>query len=179
MGDGGGCLILQSTSNAAKYRMSPYAKLYKAFSYTDNYNPTSPDPDCVGAMYVMDQATRQVGKVPDAISAHATSTFVGDKIEYTAISKLFNNKVPVYAPKSKIGHTHGAAGIVETIYAIETMRRHTIPHIANLNSCSFDNENILVRKNTPMRGGTLHTLNNSFGFGGRCMAQMIEVSPFV
>lgn len=180
MGDGGGCLILQSNDKAARFRSTRYAKLYKPGSYTEHFNPTSPDPRGKGAVEAMSQAIAHIPELPNVISAHATSTSVGDISEYTAISKMFNSRVPVYAPKSKIGHTHGAASIVETIYAIESMKRQTLPHIANLNICSFDTNNILLRQNKSVTNVTyFRTLNNAFGFGGRCMSQVIEVSPFI
>jgi 3-oxoacyl-(acyl-carrier-protein) synthase len=69
------------------------------------------------------------------------------------------------------------SGIIETIYAIESMKANVIPHIHNLGISDIDKLNCLVRTNMPYaNSGTLRTLNNSFGFGGKCASQVIEVT---
>ena len=84
---------------------------------------------------------------------------------------------PIYAPKSKIGHTLAAASILETIYAIESMKHKVIPHIQTSSELSMDRLGCLVKQNQAYENKkTLRTLNNSFGFGGKCAAQIIEVT---
>jgi 3-oxoacyl-[acyl-carrier-protein] synthase II len=176
MGEGAGCLVLQSVNKAKAYKSNVYAMLYPSGCASDAVDMTSPASDGRGAKLAMKKALQNanIEKV-DAVSAHATSTIVGDPIEYKSIVDTLG-QTPIYAPKSKIGHTIGSAGILEVIYAIQSMRYGVIPHCQNLSECSFDTHNSLVRTLTdyPDRG-VLYTLNNSFAFGGKCVSQVIEV----
>lgn len=174
MGEGAGCLILQSPEKVREYESKVYAKLYPVGSASDAYDLTSPANDGRGAKMSMDKALKYVDHV-DAVSAHATSTPIGDPIEYNAIVDKLGS-VPIYAPKSKIGHTLAGSGILEAIIAIESMRNGIIPHCQNLNNCSFDENNLLVREPKSDSSDIIRTLNNSFGFGGKCASQVIEVN---
>jgi 3-oxoacyl-[acyl-carrier-protein] synthase II len=182
MSDGAGCLILQSSKKVEEFGSTIHATLYPAGCSSDALDMTAPDPDGKGAKMAIEKALKNADMhitdslFIDAVSAHATSTIVGDPIEYKVITENLG-KVPIYAPKSKIGHSIGAASIVETIYAIESMKNNTIPHCQNLVSCSFDEHDCIVK--TPMQYPNQlvkRTLNNSFGFGGKCVSQVIEVS---
>jgi len=182
MGEGSGCLIIQSKTKVDEYGSKIYAKLYPAGCASDALDMTSPAPDGRGAKIAISKALKNAehySKNPieiDAVSAHATSTIIGDPIEYDAITEYLKNAL-IYAPKSKIGHTLGSAGILETIYAIESMRNNIIPHCQNLVNCSFDIENILVKEPTKYSNSEIkRTLNNSFAFGGKCISQVIEIN---
>lgn len=175
MGDGAGVLILASEKSVKKYGAQIHATLYPAGLASDAFDQTSPAQDGRGATIALKKALASSYMPVDAISAHATSTPVGDIVEYNVLTKFAPN-IPVYAPKSKIGHTLAGAGILETIYAIESMKQGIIPHIQNSNQLTMDQGNSLARlnQNFPKRE-TLRTLNNSFGFGGKCASQIIEV----
>jgi 3-oxoacyl-(acyl-carrier-protein) synthase len=173
MGEGSGVLILQSEQKVEEYNSTVYAKLYPVGSASDAFDLTSPASDGRGAKLAMEKALFNIDSI-DAVNAHATSTFIGDPIEYTIVTNRFPN-VPMYAPKSKLGHTLSAAGVLETIYAIESMKNKIIPHCQNLVKCSYDTHNVLVKSPMQMENKTLRTLNNSFGFGGKCCSQVIEV----
>ena len=180
MGEGAGVMILQSMEKVQEYGSKIHAKLFPVGAATDGFDLTSPASDGRGAKIAMNKA---VSKLPtkkiDMVSAHATSTPVGDIIEYQTIIDKFGD-IPIYAPKSKIGHTLGASGILECIYSIESMKRRIIPRCFNLHKASYDLTNSLVRASVPLSGkiDTLRTMNNSFGFGGKCASQVIEVSWF-
>lgn len=173
MGEGGGVLILQNYEKVQEYKSTVYAKLYPVGTASDAFDLTSPAKDGRGAKIALKKALSYVEDV-DVISAHATSTTIGDPIEYMVVTEHLPN-VPIYAPKSKIGHTLAAAGILETIYAIESMKNGIIPHCQNMIKCSYDTYNLLFKTPTSMTGSILKTLNNSFGFGGKCASQVIEV----
>ena len=174
MGEGAGALILQSSEKVKEYQSKIYAKLYPVGSASDAYDLTSPANDGRGAKLAMTKALNYVERV-DVVSAHATSTPIGDPIEYDAIVDKLGS-IPIYAPKSKIGHTLGGAGILETIIAIESMRNGVIPHCHNLNTCSFDTQKSLIHEPKSITHDIIRTLNNSFGFGGKCASQVIEVN---
>lgn len=176
MGEGAGALVLMNEDMVVKYGVTPLAELHPVGRANDADDFTSPSHDGRGEKLSVGRALRAAND-PEihSVCAHATSTPIGDPIEYDVMtSKL--PEVPIWAPKSKIGHTLGAAGILETIYSILAMKHKTIPHIQNLKTCSFDNNNVLCyeTKTFPDRP-VLYTLNNSFGFGGKCLSQVISV----
>lgn len=171
MGNGAATMVIMSESMLEKYNAKPIAKLYPTGKANDADDLTSPSDSGRGAKISMAQAMSYVDSV-DAVCAHATSTPVGDPIEYKTI---YDNVGPVttFAPKGKIGHTMGAASIIEALYSIEAMKHSTVPYIHNLKECDFDEHNMLPTSNInkPMK----RILNNSFGFGGKCMSQVIEL----
>lgn len=176
MGDGVGVLILQSKHMVQKYNSQVYAKLYPVGVANDAYDNTSPADDGRGSKLAIEKALQPVTGEIHAVNAHATSTPAGDVIEYRVVTDKFGT-VPIYAPKGKTGHTMAGCGITETIYSIESMRQGIIPHIHNLQQASIDIHDCLVKANQSFPDRlTLRTLNNSFGFGGKCCSQVIEVT---
>ncbi|MBW7459507.1 beta-ketoacyl-[acyl-carrier-protein] synthase II, partial [Paenibacillus sepulcri] len=104
----------------------------------------------------------------DVISAHATSTELGDLSETRAIKKLFGEdayRIPVTANKSMVGHMLGAAGGVEAIALIKSLQENIIPPTINLEQqdpeCDLDYVPQTAREASLTIG-----LSNSFGFGG-------------
>jgi len=177
LGEGAGCLILQSEKKVKEYNSNVYAKLYPAGYASDALDMTAPAMDNRGAKISISKALKNSGLNIfdiDVVSSHGTSTPIGDPIEYNVIADQFDD-VPIYAPKSKIGHTLGAAGMLETIYAIMSMQSKVIPHCQNLEHCSFDHSNLLSKETRQLKDKVLRTLNNSFAFGGKCVSQVIEL----
>jgi 3-oxoacyl-[acyl-carrier-protein] synthase II len=174
MGEGAGVLILQSEEKVKEFNSTKHAKLYPVGAGSDAFDLTAPADDGRGAKIALDKALKDIDYI-DAVNAHATSTPVGDPVEYQVITDRYPN-TPIYAPKSKIGHTLAAASILETIYSILSMKNKLIPHCQNMVECSYDVHKVLVKEPTEMKGDILRTLNNSFGFGGKCACQVIEVS---
>ena len=104
----------------------------------------------------------------DVISAHATSTDIGDKSETAAIKKLFGEhayRIPVTANKSMTGHMLGAAGGVEAIALVKSLQEGIIPPTINLKNPDPDCDLDYV-PNTARRAEANIGLSNSFGFGG-------------
>ena len=173
MGEGGACFILESEEKAKARGAKIHAYLHPVGFGSDAYNATSPSLDGIGAKLAMRNALKGIDK--DAIgfvNAHGTSTPAGDEIEYNAILDVLGPK-QIFSCKSKIGHTMGACGMLETIYSIMAMKNNTIPDNHNLNVCSFDLEKIIT--NTNRRTDKRFAINNSFGFGGKCASQVIEI----
>jgi 3-oxoacyl-[acyl-carrier-protein] synthase II len=173
MADGAGALVLQSTKKVKEFSSTTHAKLYPVGSASDALSLTAPAEDGRGSKLALQKALSYTDGV-DVVSAHATSTPIGDPIEYSIISEMLPN-IPIYAPKSKIGHTLAGAGIIETIYAIEFSKNGVMPHCQNLKNCSFDTHKTLLREPVTINKETIKTLNNSFGFGGKSASQVIEV----
>ena len=146
------------------------AYLYPPGFSSDTSSFTSPDPDGAAAKLSMRNALKDNDVA--FVNAHGTSTPVGDEIEYNAIKEVLGN-VPIVSNKSKIGHTMGACGIIEAIYTIKSLQSGQIPDNHNITKCSFDTDGMITNKNRTTTGKM--ALNNSFGFGGKCASQLIEI----
>jgi 3-oxoacyl-[acyl-carrier-protein] synthase II len=145
-GNAGACFVLQAES---KLQKDPIAWLYPAgFSADVGATETAPSSEGTGAKISMQKALAHVNKESiDFVNAHATSTPVGDDIELNAIQEVLGD-IEIIAPKRKIGHTMGTSSIIESIYGIE--------------KCKRENKKMFI--------------NNSFAFGGKCGAQVIELA---
>src|SRR5690606_34282504 len=105
---------------------------------SDAYHMVATHPEGDGAYMAMREAMRDAGITPDevdVISAHATSTELGDRSETAAIKRLFGDdayRVPVTANKSMLGHLLGAAGGVEAIALVKSLNEGIIPPTINL-----------------------------------------------
>jgi len=107
----------------------------------------------------------------DAVNAHGTSTRIGDKIEFEALKNVFGKDIPpVTANKSLTGHAMGASSAIESVLAMEGMRKDVL--LPTLNHIP-DPE--IVFDNLPTKAENLQqefVLKNSFGFGG-CNSCMV------
>lgn len=176
MGEGAGILILQSKDKVKYYDSTVHAKLYPVGCASDAFDLTSPATNGVGAKLALDKALDGIEPdTIDVISAHATSTPIGDEVEYNVLQDYLEN-TPIYAPKSKIGHTLAAASVLECIYSILSMKNQLMPYCYNLENASYDVSKQLIRTSRSFKASkVLRTMNNSFGFGGKCASQVIEV----
>ena len=183
MGEGAGILVLQCRDKVEQYGSKVHAKLYPVGAASDAVDLTSPATDGCGARIALDKALNSIeSDMIDIVSAHATSTPMGDEVEYNILKEELPG-IPIYAPKSKIGHTLAAASVLECIYAILSMKNQVIPGCYNLKDAEYDVDDLLVRQPRSIKPNhieehmhkVLRTVNNSFGFGGKCASQVIEV----
>ena len=121
-------VVLEALEHAQARGAQPLAEVLGYGVSADAAHLVAPPEGGEGAARAMRQALRAAGLEPeeiDYISAHATATEVGDIAETNAIRAVFGEqayRVPVTALKSQIGHLLGAAGGVETIAAVQTLR---------------------------------------------------------
>lgn len=169
--EGAGILILEELEHAKRRGAKIYAEI-AGYGYNgDAYHITAPCPDGDGFVRCMRTALKDGGIEPAEvgyINAHGTSTEMNDHIETIAIKEVFKErayKIPVSSTKSMTGHMLGAAGAVEAIFAILSIRDRICPPTINYENpdpeCDLDyvpnnarNHNIEV------------AMSNSFGFGG-------------
>ncbi|MNH88430.1 3-oxoacyl-[acyl-carrier-protein] synthase 2 [compost metagenome] len=171
MGEGAGILVLESLTHAQKRGAQIYGEVIGYGASSDAYHMVASHPEGIGGYLAMKSAVKSAGLTPediDVISAHATSTEVGDLAETMAIKKLLGEdayRVPVTANKSMLGHMFGAAGGAEAIALVQTLREGIVPPTINLDQpgegCDLDYVPNTARKGTFEVG-----LSNSFGFGG-------------
>ncbi|MNB82027.1 3-oxoacyl-[acyl-carrier-protein] synthase 2 [compost metagenome] len=171
IGEGGAILILESLSHALRRNAVIYAEITGYGASSDAYHMVATHPEGTGAYLAMKSALREAGVQPedvDLISAHATSTLIGDRSETAAIKKLFGEaayRIPVTANKSMTGHTLGAAGGLEAVALIKSIQQGIIPPTINQETPDPDCDLDYV-PNTARKAGLDIGISNSFGFGG-------------
>lgn len=171
MGEGAGIVILETLDHALARGANIYGEIVGYGMSGDAYHMTAPDPDGRGAYLSMQRALKSADLKPeqvDYINAHGTSTQINDKIETNAIKKLFEDhayKVPVSSTKSMTGHLLGAAGGVELIATLMTLKNQLIHPTINFDNrdpeCDLD-----YVPNYARESKVEHAMSNSFGFGG-------------
>ena len=114
--EGAACFILESEEKAKARGAKIHAYLYPVGFGSDAYASTAPSPDGIGAKLSMKKALHHTDKV-EFVNAHGTSTPLGDTVEMNAIKEVIGD-IEVIAPKARLGHTMGAAGMLEAIYGI-------------------------------------------------------------
>lgn len=171
MAEGAGIVILESLSHARRRGARILAEVTGYGASSDAYHMVATHPEGTGAYLAMKAALREAALQPeqvDVISAHATSTEIGDKSETAAIKRLFGEaayRIPVTANKSMTGHMLGAAGGAEAIALVQSLREGIIPPTINQEtpdpSCDLDYVPNQAREAKLSIG-----MSNSFGFGG-------------
>jgi 3-oxoacyl-[acyl-carrier-protein] synthase II len=176
LAEGAGVLVLERAEDAAARGARPYAVLAGAGITADGYHITAPDPDGTGAARAITAAIRDGGLSTQDIvhvNAHATATAVGDLAEAKAIRAALGEHPVVTAPKSMLGHLIGAAGAVETIATILSVRDDVIPATRNLDDPDGGVEVDVVRM-TPRHMTVPAAVNDAFGFGGHNVALAVR-----
>ncbi|HVT80110.1 MAG TPA: beta-ketoacyl-[acyl-carrier-protein] synthase family protein [Phycisphaerae bacterium] len=172
LGEGAGIVILESLEHAQKRGAKVLAEIAGFGSSCDAYAVTDQHPDGRGAMVAIQAALKDAGMTPrdiQYINAHGTGTKVNDSTETMAIKGVFgehSKHVPISSIKSMMGHLIAAAGAVELITCILTIRDGVIPPTANYATpdpeCDLD-----YVPNTARKARVDAALSNSFGFGGQ------------
>ncbi len=166
----GGALMLLETEEHAKARGAPIlARLMSAAMTSDGYDFIEPDPsgepegDAIA--HAVDLAGLTSGDI-DHVNAHATGTVFGDLAEARGIRlALGDTDAAVYAPKSALGHSLGAAGAVEAVLTVQALRDGVVP--ATLNLQHLDPQiDIDVVAGEPRKGDYRYAVSNSFALGG-------------
>ena len=171
LSEGCGVLILEDYEYASQRGARIYAEVCGYGTTSDAYHMTSPSPGGEGAAQSMRYCLQNAQVRPeqvDYINAHGTSTPAGDELETEAIKKVFGDhakKLWVSSTKSMIGHTLGAAGAVESVICVQTLRSSQVPPTINLENPSDDCDLDYVPK-VAREKKLNYVLNNSFGFGG-------------
>lgn len=167
MGEGAGILILESLAHAKGRGAKIYAKLVGYGLSCDAHHIAQPLEDGSGARASMIMALDSAGMKPESIgyiNAHATSTPLGDKAELKAIESIFPAGTAVSSTKSAIGHLLGAAGAVEAIFSILSLRDQILPPTLNLDDPEITSMDLIGPKAEKRLFRAV--LSNSFGFGG-------------
>ena len=173
IGDGAGILVLEELEHALARGATIYGELLGAGTSSDAYHPIAPHPEGHGAARAIGMALHDAGVEPDEIdfvNAHAASTPLGDSAETESIKlglgEEHARRIPINSTKSMIGHTMGAAGAIEALATVMSIRDQRVHPTINQETpdpeCDLDyvpNE----ARNVDIR----IALKNSFGLGGQ------------
>ncbi|EAF1791406.1 beta-ketoacyl-[acyl-carrier-protein] synthase II [Listeria monocytogenes] len=171
IGEGAGIVILEEYEHAKARGAKIYAEIVGYGATGDAYHITAPAPNGEGAARAMKMAIDDAGLTPDKvdyINAHGTSTPYNDEYETQAIKTVFGEhakKLAISSTKSMTGHTLGASGGIEAIFALLTIRDNIIAptiHLKNQDKvCDLD-----YVPNEAREANVNVVISNSFGFGG-------------
>ncbi|MFQ6091923.1 MAG: beta-ketoacyl-ACP synthase II [bacterium] len=171
LGEGGGTVILETLDHAKSRGASVHCELVGCGLTADAYHLTAPAPGGEGAVRSMRIALEDGALKPaeiDYINTHGTSTPLNDKFETVAIKTVFGDhayKMKLSSIKSMIGHLLGAAGVVEFIATVLSIKHFFVPPTINYEysdpECDLD-----YTPNEGKEHAVRVALTNSFGFGG-------------
>jgi 3-oxoacyl-[acyl-carrier-protein] synthase II len=171
MGEGGATLILEELNHATSRGAHIYGEITGFGTTADAHHITDPAPEGEGVGKAMKIAVKDSGLTLndiDVINAHGTSTPPNDRNESSAIKNLFGErafKIPVHSIKSMIGHLLGAAGAIEAISSLLTIRDGIIPPTINYEEA--DEEcNLFYVPNKAIKQEVKTVMSDNSGFGG-------------
>ncbi|WP_107038475.1 beta-ketoacyl-ACP synthase II [Brumimicrobium mesophilum] len=173
LGEGAGALILEEYEHAVARGAKIYAEVAGGGMSCDAHHITAPHPEGLGARNVMIEALKDAELTPedvDYINVHGTSTPLGDISETKAIKDVFGENaynLNISSTKSMTGHLLGAAGVIEAIACILSIKNDIVPPTINhfTDDPEFDSKlNFTFNKAQERKVNV--ALSNTFGFGG-------------
>lgn len=182
MGEGAGALILEEYEHAVARGAKIYAEVAGGGMAADAYHLTGTHPDGSGAILGMKLALEEAGVHASQIgyiNMHATSTPQGDLSELKAVDALFGKRSDLVlgATKSMTGHLLGAAGAIEAIISILSLKYQIAPPLINTKNIEddfVDSFNFSLGKITNLQ--TEYSMSNTFGFGGHIASVVMKKS---
>ena len=175
MGEGAGCIILEELEHAKARGAKIYAEMVGEGMSADAHHITASHPEGLGAKLVMEAALEDAGLKPediDYINVHGTSTPVGDVSEAKAIKEVFGEaayRLNISSTKSMTGHLLGAAGAVEAMVSVLSVKNDIVPPTINHDEDDKDENvdyNLNFTFNKAQKREVRAALSNTFGFGG-------------
>ncbi|MEP6261188.1 MAG: beta-ketoacyl-ACP synthase II [Gillisia sp.] len=173
LGEGAGAIVLEEYEHAKARGAKIYAEFIGGGLSSDAYHMTAPHPEGTGVVAVMKNCLKNAEINPeevDAINTHGTSTPLGDVAELKAISIVFGEhakNININSTKSMTGHLLGAAGAIEAISAVLSMKYGIVPPTINH---EHRDDNIDPELNLTLNKAQHREVNvvmsNTFGFGG-------------
>jgi 3-oxoacyl-[acyl-carrier-protein] synthase II len=182
MAEGAGALVLESLAHARARGAVILGVVEGCGEAADGFHRTRSSPDGKPIVACMTRALADAGLRPDAVgyvNAHGTGTPENDKMEWVGISAVFGERsgsLPISSNKSMIGHTLTAAGTIEAIFTLYTMRYGLLPPTINYDipdpALPLD-----CVPNTARPAKVAHAISNSFGFGGQNVCVVLGTEP--
>jgi 3-oxoacyl-(acyl-carrier-protein) synthase len=167
LGEGSGFIVMEKESDALNKNI--YAILSGYYNSNDAFHPSALSDNGDGPYLAMRGSLIRANLSPAQIgfiNTHGTGTENNDKVESTALLRIFENVPPFVSTKSKIGHCLGAAASIESVFSIISLNNQEI-----YPSLNFENpiESTGLMPLLEYKKYTFdHIMTNSFGFGGNC-----------
>jgi 3-oxoacyl-[acyl-carrier-protein] synthase II len=188
MGEGAGILVLEEAEAAQARGATILGEVIGYGSTSDAFHLTAPEPSGEPGSRAIELALKDAGLGPEDISyvnAHGTSTPLNDATETAALKRALGDErakqVPVSSTKSAIGHLLGAAGAVEAVATVETLRTRVIPPTLGYEvpdpELDLDYVPGEARPLLAANGGPPVAVSNSFAFGGHNVALVLRGAP--
>jgi 3-oxoacyl-[acyl-carrier-protein] synthase II len=181
MAEGAGAVVLESYEGAKSRGARTLGFIRGCGEKADDYHRTRSKPDGTAIIGAIRNAIEDACISPDAIdyvNAHGTSTPENDKMEYLSLKAVLGDRVtnvPMSSNKSMIGHTLSAAGAIEAVVSLMTIRNGLLP--PTINYAVPDPEIPMdVVPNVARKASVQTVLSNSFGFGGQ-NASLVITAP--
>lgn len=144
----------------------------------DAHHMSSPDPEGRGAALAIRAALATAGISPadiDWVHQHGTGTRINDRAEDAAIAATLGTQVPCSSTKGWMGHTLGAAGVLNAVFAALCLREGLVPR--NLNLEAIDPALLCPIVTETHRQPLRRVLSNAFGFGGSNCCLVLGTEP--
>jgi 3-oxoacyl-[acyl-carrier-protein] synthase II len=172
MAEGAGALVLESLAHARARGAAVLGIIEGCGEAADSFHRTRSAPDGKPIIACMQHALMDASLPPDAIgyvNAHGTGTPENDKMEWLGLSAVFGERatmLPISSNKSMIGHTLSAAGTIEAIFTLLSLRHGVLPPTINYD---IPDPALPVDcvPNKPRDARVAYAISNSFGFGGQ------------
>ncbi|MBJ2176170.1 beta-ketoacyl-ACP synthase II [Aureibaculum sp. A20] len=173
LGEGAGAIVLEEYEYAKARGAKIYAELIGGGLSSDAYHMTAPHPEGRGVIVVMKNCLENSGLKPedvDAINTHGTSTPLGDVAELKAIKEVFGDhakNININSTKSMTGHLLGAAGAIEAISSILSIKHGIVPPTINHTTVDENiDPSLNLTLNKAQKRDVKVVMSNTFGFGG-------------
>jgi 3-oxoacyl-[acyl-carrier-protein] synthase II len=167
LGEGAAYVVLERLDDVLQSGRKPLAIVAGYANANDAYHQTATSPEGIGPQKAMEGALRVAGLAPvnvDHVNAHGTATGNNDLTELIAMERLFGKVPPFTSTKSLTGHTLAAAGALEAVFSVLSIRHGFVPPTARAGDVVEGCRSLPVKVPTDMAVRTV--LSNSFGFGG-------------
>lgn len=181
LGEGAGAIILENYEHAKRRGAKIYAEVVGGGMTADAHHITAPHPEGLGAMNVMRLAIQDAELSPqdiDYVNVHGTSTPLGDIAEIKAIQSVFGEhakQLNISSTKSMTGHLLGAAGAIEAIASILSVKHNIVPPTINHSTIDPDLDPTLNYTFNKAQERTVNAaISNTFGFGGHNACIMVK-----
>lgn len=182
LSEGSAALVLESLESATARGATVLGIVRGCGDKADDFHRTRSKPDGSPAIAAVRAAIADAGIGEDEIgyiNAHGTSTPENDKMEHLSLSTVFGERIrqiPVSSNKSMIGHTLSAAGAIEAVFSLLTMREGVIPPTINY-AVPDPAIELDVVPNVKRQADVSAVLSNSFGFGGQNSCLVLGREP--
>jgi len=181
MSEGAAALVLEEHDAAVARGATILGVISGCGERADSFHRTRSNPDGSAVIGAMRNALRDAGVEPADIgycNAHGTGTPENDKMENLGMRAVFGEAAPpISSNKSMIGHTLSAAGALEAVFSLLTIRDQTLPPTVNHDepdpAITLD---VVPNASRPVQG-LKHVLSNSFGFGGQNTCLVLSAAP--